>query len=223
MNGLRIGAFTPCYRGQVNIEHAYALLRDMAWALGAGHAYSPFRSSGCSIERARNWAVVQSLRCEHDLLLMMDADVATVSPVSGLERLVGAWRRTRAAVVGAVVMLRGGARANVVADPQTGHMLRDDGIEVGTGLMLVDVRQVARIAPPWFRTRYSDDGTQVVASEDIAFCRLVRARGLRVEIEETLETQHLDEVGMLYSPPAAEMLAEDDARQAVAHGTGTTP
>jgi hypothetical protein len=193
---VRIGVFTPCYRGTVRIEQSYSLVRDVAWGMRVGHDVMPFHMAGCSIERARNYAVAHALERECDLLLMQDADVYVAGGESGLERLVGRWEETRAAVVAAAVPSRRGDFLN--CDPQNEIGVFEG--DVGTGLMLVDVRQVGE--GPWFRYHYSEDGSLVVCGEDIAFCRLMRKRGRRVIVDSTIPTGHVDEAHLLHNPGA---------------------
>lgn len=191
---LAIAYYVPCYRGQLRVETAYTMVRDALWAQSQGHEIQPFHRSTCSIDAARNYGLGVAIRADADLLLMIDADVYVQPPASGLALLVARWRETGAACIGAAVPSR---RGGLNCDPPRGS----DGAPVfpgvvGTGLMLIDVRQVRSISPPWFTTTLTPDGERVQTGEDIAFCQLAQRRGLTVLVDSTVPTGHMDEVGL---------------------------
>jgi hypothetical protein len=196
---VRIGHFTPAYRSTVHVEHSFSTLRDFAWCVENGHEMVPFYVAGFSVERARNFALRQAINFDCDLLLMCDADVFAESALASLVRT---WEtngrhallapldvRERPAVVGAAVPTR--RRGVMNCEPyQPGKIC--EGV-VGTGLMLIDVKQVKKLSAPWFRVELSGDGTEVACGEDIYFCRRVREAGMRVLVDATIPTRHVDE------------------------------
>lgn len=154
------------------------------WARTAGVEVGTLDAHNLHIDEARNRALVDAMRFECDSILMMDADVGVDRPHENvaLRHLMERMDETGAAVVGSVVLRRTGT-PNVF----------DEGHSVGTGLMLIDLRQVARIDPPWFQRRVSPDGTETVCTGDIAFCRLVRSKGMHVVVDDALPTIHVGE------------------------------
>jgi hypothetical protein len=196
---MRIGLFVPCYRGQVRLEHMRAHSRNREWAIMNDHEVGDLDAQTCHIDVSRNAAVALARSYECDRLLMMDADVGVPVSHCGLAHLMRLMDEASAAVVGSVVLRRTGA-VNVF----------DDGRSVGTGLILLDIRQLARFEPPWFQPRYTPDGSDLAASGDIAFCRLVRARGMRVVVDDALPTVHVGEALHQFSSPAAVMPGSRD-------------
>ena len=178
----------PCYRSTLHIEAAYSIVRDAVWATRAGHEIQPYYRAGWSVERARNHALKTAIANGFDVLLMQDADVFAVG---GLEHLVQRWEEcARPAVLGAAVPLRRNAAMN--CEPyRPGEVF--EGV-VGAGMILIDVAQLAHVPPPWFTVTFAPDGSEVETGEDIAFCRLVRASGLRVMIDANIVTGHADEI-----------------------------
>lgn len=189
---MRIGLFVPAYRGSVRLEHMRTHTRSREWALSEGHEVGDIDTQMCHIDQARNYATKTALEYDCDRLLMMDADVGVEYPSNALGHLMSVMDETAAAVVGAVVLRRTGT-PNVFDQDQS----------VGTGLILIDLRQIVRIDPPWFQPRYSADGSEAVCTGDIAFCRLVRARGMCVVVDSTLPTIHVGEQLHKFSAPAA--------------------
>jgi hypothetical protein len=192
---LSIAHFMPCYRGPLQIEAAYGLVRDAAWAGMNGHDFAPFYRASFSVECARNYAVEHAAA---DLLLMQDADVYA-SDVSALGLLVERWQETGAAVIGAAVATRRRDLLVANCEPYVPNACVE-GV-VGTGLMLIDLRQVRALPAPWFRVEYNATGSEVVVGEDIGFCRRVRAAGLRVLVDSTFRTVHIDERELVLGAP----------------------
>lgn len=192
---MRIGWFCPAYRSTVRIETAYTLVRDALWCEANGHELLPYYRANCVIDAARNYALRTAIDSDLDLLVMVDADVYALAYEGAVAHLLAAWQRNlEPAVVGApVVTRREGAALNVTADG-----------DVGTGLMLIDVRQLRQLAGPWFVTQLDDQG-EVALGEDLAFCRRVRDSGLRVVVATEVETGHVGDQHLRFSPSAAAM------------------
>lgn len=203
---MRIGHFIPAYRSQLHVQAAYSVVRDMAWARDAGHLLVPFFADMQPVTRARNWAVGFAREHSCDLLLMQDADVWAIG-VSALGALYKSMARTEASAAGAMVMCR--SRRTMNCEPARPGEIYDG--EVGTGLLLVDLRRVS-LPEPWFRTEVSADGRGVVVGEDIGFCRAVVAAGGRVVVDGTIPTAHADQEPLVFQPPVAANRAGDDHR-----------
>jgi hypothetical protein len=189
---MKIGHFIPAYRETLAIQTAHGAIRDALWAQDNGHELLPFSWSVTGIDRARNKAIKDALSMECDLLYTCDNDVFARPPVSGLASLFAAWEREdRPAVVGAAVITRTHA-LNVNAQG-----------DVGAAMLLIDLKQIATINPPYFVTLLSDDGTELACGEDFAFCRLLRANDLRVVLDTTTPTGHVAEQRLYFQPPEA--------------------
>lgn len=161
--------------------------RDAIVCSERGWRHIPFCIDAHGIDRVRNTGVRIAYENAADLLLMQDADTFALQPAFGsLESLHATMSKHDAAVVGAVVCVRNGQRMN--AEPARPREAYEG--EVGTGLMLIDLRKLAELPRPWFRTIIGPDGEQVKESEDIAFCRLLKRKGYRVIVDYTFPTGH---------------------------------
>lgn len=185
---MRVGIFTPCYREMVHIGQSYMLARLCVSLAQAGMRPDPFYRASACLDASRNWAVNEARRRECHVLLMVDADVFTTEPTFLADMIDSI--KTGAAVCGAVVSTRGG-KENATADD-----------EVGTGLMLIDLRKLTDLPMPWFRTELNESG-EVAIGEDINFCRRVTAHGRRVVALRSFPTTHVGEQHFQFSPAAA--------------------
>lgn len=192
---MRVGIFTPAYREQVHVGHAYMLARLCVSLATAGMRPDPFYRASACLDASRNWAVNEARRRGCHVLLMVDADVFTTD-ASFLADMLDEIK-DGAAVAGAVVSTRGG-RENATTDG-----------EVGTGMMLIDLRKLESLPHPWFRTELDARG-ETAAGEDVAFCRRVMAHGRRVAIVRSFPTTHVGEQHFKFSPAAAVTAAPRD-------------
>lgn len=192
---MKVGIFTPCYREQVHIGTAYMLARLCVSLVGAGMRPDPFYRASACLDASRNWAVNEARARECHVLLMVDADVFTTEPTFLADMLDEI--KAGAAVCGAAVMTRDG-RENTAGDGS-----------VGTGLMLIDLRKLADLPQPWFRTELDERG-ETRTGEDIAFCRRVTAHGRRVATLRSFQTSHVGESHFQFSPAAAVTAAPRD-------------
>jgi hypothetical protein len=198
---VRIGYFIPAYRQDCHIEVAMDLARGVSW-LGTtdyhGAQVVPFWVDATGIARARNLAVDIAYKHEFDALVMQDADCFTPGPTSTLEQLFTSLMVENAAVVGAAIAIRNGAGMN--CDPaEPGALYEGD---VGTGLMMIDLRRLRALPRPWFVHRDTPDGLTVARSEDIYFCQHVRAHGHRALVDYTFPTGHASTGVVGTAPPA---------------------
>jgi hypothetical protein len=184
---VKVAHLLPAYRGTVHAEVAIGMSRDAIVCAERGWKHAPFLIDAHGVDRVRNMGVRFAYENECDLLLMQDADTFSLRPVFGsLEPLYRTMDKHNAAAVGAAVVVRNGERMNVEpAKPGESY----EG-EVGTGLMLIDLRKLRDLPRPWFRTLVKTDGETVHESEDIYFCRHLKAHGHKVIVDYTFPTGH---------------------------------
>lgn len=211
----------PAYRGRLHALVAQGMARDAHWCARSGWSYTSAYINLGQLDVARNNMVRAARDAGCDLLLMQDEDVFGADDVGVLERLVGTMQRTQAAVVGAVCRARDGKHVNccVGASRQTG--LPPDGAvtfegRVGTGAMLVNLRDLAAKPMPWFRFINSPDGLALAVGEDFGFCDDVRAAGHRVIVDAGIRTVHAEELSLVFEPrreQPAEQLSRQERRR----------
>ena len=201
---MRVVLFAPAYRGLVRVEHMETHRWNCEWARDAGVEIGTIYTHNLHIDESRNAALKMAQEHAADRIYMMDADCGVHRPHENvaLAHLMRVMDETGAAAVGSVVLRRDG-QPNVF----------DDGQSVGTGIMLVDLRQLAKVSPQpiWFQRRVSADGSETACTGDIAFCRLLRARGLRVVVDDQLPTIHVGEAVHQFSSPAAVMPGSEES------------
>jgi hypothetical protein len=185
---VRIGHYLPAYRQSVHVQVALAMAREASWCAGAGHVHVPFFTDINGIARARNIAVATAMKAGCDVLLMQDSDTFALPEhnYSAIERLLATMIEHDAAVVGAPYPVRNGE--TMCCEPaRPGEVYPG---EVGTGLMLIDLRKLADLPRPWFRFVEADDGSTVTCGEDIYFCRLAKSAGYKVLVDYTIPVGH---------------------------------
>lgn len=141
------------------------------------------------IARSRNRLVKIARDQGARLLLTCDSDTFPLPPTGGLGAMWEAMHENRAAVVGAAVPVRNGAKMN--CEPARPGEIYEG--EVGTGYMLIDLFKLRDLETPWFVHRDTQDGLDVECGEDIYFCRKVRAAGHRVLVHFRLPMGHADQ------------------------------
>lgn len=212
---MKIGHFIPAYREVVRAQVAFNMLENLASlkaqeeAYGGHIEYYPWYRSSCHIVRSRNAALRTAIDRDYDFLLMQDSDCfLRMGHGGGLTHLLRTIGETSAAAVGAVFVCRDQGRVNC-SPARPGRVYEG---EVGTGLMLIDVRQAAAVEPPWFVLQLDETGEVVELSEDIYFCRRLRESGKRVVVDYTLPTGHVHETPLWCLPAnlAAEGAISDD-------------
>lgn len=188
MSTLRIGHYVPAYRQSVHVEVAMSLAREASWCAEAGHVHVPFYTDINGIARARNVAVSTAVRAKCDVLLMQDADTFALPEhgYSAIERLLATMLEHEAAIVGAPYPMRNGSV--MCCEPARPGEVYEG--EMGTGLILIDLRRLADLPRPWFSFAETPDGERVTCGEDIGFCRLAKAAGHKVLVDYTIPTGH---------------------------------
>ncbi len=186
----------PSGRGEMTTAAAESYGHVVAFCARNGIEHTMLRPENCFVEDSRNQAVQTAIKSGFDLLLMQDPDVAF-----GSQAFPQLWFRLKhegPAAVGAVVRRRGrSVRLNAAtAKPGCVHQ----HVEIGTALMLIDVKQLAEVDGPWFRRETNATGTRTIVGEDIAFCRKLKAAGLNVLADFTFSTEHRDEQWLSTNP-----------------------
>lgn len=177
----------PAYHGTLHAQVAVDMTRTTLVCAERGWKYVPICIDMHGIERVRNLGVKQAYELGADLLLMQDADTFSLPPAFGpLEPLYSSMERCDAAVVGAAVITRNGERMN--CEPAVPGRIYAG--EVGTGLMLIDLRKLRDLPQPWFVQDVASDGITLRVGEDIGFCRLVKSAGRVVVVDYSFNTGH---------------------------------
>jgi hypothetical protein len=184
---MNVAHLVPAYRGTVHAKVAIGMSRDAIVCSERRWKHMPFLIDAHGIERVRNMGVRIAYENKADLLLMQDADTFALEPAFGaLEPLFTTMEKHGAAAVGAAVVTRNGDRMN--AEPaRPGESYEG---EVGTGIMLINLAKLHDLPRPWFRTLIAPDGEVVQQSEDIFFCRQLKAYGHKVIVDYTFQTGH---------------------------------
>lgn len=199
-----VGHFMPSY-GNPDPDAINTLVWCQAWCQSNDHTWDFMSTGKQPIDCNRNSAIRWSLKREHDLLLMQDAD-CYVDPEAGplLYRLQQTLVAHDAAVVSVALPCRHpgerGARANC-SPIQMGEVYK--ARTAGTGLMLLDMRRLRGMALPWFVMKRTADGCDIAVSEDVFFVRLAIKEGHRVMIDWTIPAFHSGTVALGNTPPEA--------------------
>ena len=184
-----IALAVPAYRQSINVRTAYAWAQDALTASALGWNPLLLWADTNGIARARNNIVKIARENNARLLLTCDSDTFPLQPDGGLASMWDVMQQERAAVVGAAVPIRNGAKMN--CEPaKPGEVY---GGEVGTGYMLIDLFKLRDLPTPWFVHKDTPDGTAVECGEDIYFCRRVREHGQRVVVNFRLPMGHADQ------------------------------
>jgi len=189
---VRIGHLVPAYGQRVHVQVALAFAREASWCEHAGHVHVPFFVDMIGVDRSRNTAVSLAIKAKCDFLLMQDADTYALPEhnYSAMSALLETMTAHDVAAVGAAVASRNRDRMN--CEPARPGEVYEG--EVGTGLMLIDLRKLADLPRPWFRYEVAADGETVQCGEDLYFCRRVKAAGHKVLVDYTIPTGHVASV-----------------------------
>lgn len=179
----------PAYRQQVHVRTAYGWAQDACTAMEFGWKPLLIYADNTGVARSRNTLVKMAEDGGARLLLMCDSDTFPLVQEGGLAAMWQAMTNTGAAVVGAAVVTRNGARVNCEPS-QPGDVYPG---EVGTGYMLIDLWKLRDLPRPWFVHADSADGLSVLCGEDIYFCRHAKAHGHGVFVHYALPMGHSDQ------------------------------
>lgn len=194
--------WTPPYDLRIYVHMGFQWLRDSFALMRAGHVLSYGFSASSDIARQRNMALELALKSDAEYMLMQDADVYVPEGVVVLP-LLEHLQTAGAAMAGVPVGLRRMTDTGEVI-PNVRPAQKDQPIfgavyeadRIGTGLILVDLAQIAEIAQdyqgPWFARTY-DDARQSVPDygEDIFFCEVLRAHGKSIIVDGTIRAVHV--------------------------------
>ena len=160
------------------------------------------------VDLARNQAIEQAREAGLDYLFMQDADTYADQPVS--PRLVDIARTEGAALAAAAYPLRRGNSEVGVYPLREGEVYEADF--AATGLMLVDLAAVARVAEkyegPWCMRAYSQRGDALNGGGDMYLCHVMREHGESVWVDTTVPTHHMRKETLSFRPSDGETQRE---------------
>lgn len=204
---IRILYFLPAYRSTMHPGVARQQSRDMVWASISGIHCDQGWEDRLGIDDVRNRVVEEARRRGYDYLYMQDAD--TYSNAIVLRPLIDVALEKDATVVAAACPLRRDTPTLSVFPSRPGEIY--EGQMAGTGMMLVNLRHIDRIAEeydgPWFERSYADKRrTTLRVGGDVFFCDLVRRHGGSVWINAQIPVTHayLDTDRLHFDPTAGE-------------------
>lgn len=185
----------PAYRQSVKVQLLPDALATFAECDRVGDQYGFHFVDIPHVARARNLIVRAALAGGVDLLLMQDADVYGTMEAPVYRYLRETLIETGAAAVGAAVAMRNVDRR---LNCRPAHVNDVYPGEVGTGIMLIDIRQLRDLPLPWFEYELTPDGTGCATGEDISFCRLLLSRGYKVIVDSRAPTTHVADLHIAY-------------------------
>jgi len=185
----------PAYRAQLLAHAACQMLVDAGALNREGIGYMPWWTDSSDLPRARNEALQKAVDEGFEYIAMQDSDIYCPAG-SPLKMLVETAQETGAALVGAICGLRRIRLEQVAPNVRPfrhGEVYRGD--RVGTGLVLIDARQVSQWAEtyhgPWFARTYHDERqTQLDFGEDFFFSAICHRMGGTIWIDGRVETIH---------------------------------
>ncbi len=215
---LRLGVGIPAYGGKVSMEHT-RMWMDFGHVLATSEARFTLTMFGtvdvCGIDRARNLLVKQAIMAGCDWLLMLDADTWVDDGAELLRMISDADRQDFMVVAGAVprrhadgtrelaVYRRASDDAEAPLVPLDDAELAldfannkpiDDIIQIaaaGTACMAIKMEHIAGLGGDYAFSFTAHE------SEDLSFCRRVRAVGGRIGCDRRVATRHLNRPSIL--------------------------
>ncbi len=182
---MRVLVAVPCF-DMVCADFAFSLARMLMHQKGSAEVLD---IRGSEIAWSRNRAVRVALDGDFTHLAFFDSDMHF--PANTLERLLGHGKP----VVGASYVRRC-EPWDLLGRPLVswGGGGLQEAQELPTGCLLINVSVLRRMAWPWFKFEYGSEYGERI-SEDIYFCRAVRALGIKVWCDTDL-TRELGHVGV---------------------------
>ncbi len=190
---MRIGHFTPSYT-PITPGHIAQLLREEATIHDRlGFEYQWWSEECSDICVVRNRALARAIDEGLDYLCMQDSDIFSKSSLGAIAPMLSTAKETGAAMVAAICGLRREPIRSNVEPSRPGEVY--EAIKVGTGLVLIDCRQVAAAIEAdntdrCFDKLYNEDGTAIEVGEDIWFSRWLRNQGLTIFVDGRVPTTH---------------------------------
>ena len=200
-----IGYFMPALHDEGSMRAAATARECLVWSIRNDHTWEEQVRDCYPLDVARNRAVEWSLERGHDLLIQQDNDCfvdEASNPGPLVYRLLTTMREHDAAVVSLALPCRipnsnGNARPNCYpAKPGETY----EAETAGAGILLIDMKKLASLPQPWFRTVVSDDGLEVIEDEGIFFFKKVIAAGHKVIIDWTIPACHGVKTAMTNQP-----------------------
>lgn len=190
---MKIRHFTPSYTPITPGQVAQILREEDTLHSRLKYDYE-WSSEECSdIVVIRNRALKHAIESGCDYLCMQDSDIFSKSSVGAIAPMLETARTTGAAMVAAICGLRRQPIRSNVEPSKPGEVYEAE--KAGTGLVLIDCKQIADKTNPdvparWFDKEYSKDGTEVSVGEDIWFCKWLKARDLTLYVDGRVPTTH---------------------------------
>lgn len=186
---MRIGHFVPSYRPICDGLSAQLVREYSTLAHRLGYDYRYWAEETSDIVILRNCALRQAIEWDCDYLCMQDSDIWSKSSVGAIALMLETARRYGAAMVAAICGLRRQPPAPNVQPYKPGEVYRAE--KAGTGLVLIDCKQVAELPQrQWFGRAYGDYGCTTELGEDIWFSKELVAAGLSIYADGRVPTTH---------------------------------
>lgn len=183
-----IGHFTPSYT-PISPGQTAQILREESVLHGRlGYDYRWWSEECSDIVMLRNRALAQAIEMGCDYLCMQDSDIQSRSNMGAIVLMLETARSTGAAMVAAICGLRRKPVCANVEPCRPGEVYEAE--KAGTGLVLIDCKQVAGIKERWFDKSYTDDGTAIDVGEDIWFCQVLKRNGMSLYVDGRVPTTH---------------------------------
>lgn len=201
-DGRTVNGKTICIHvmGYAQLERCSMLTMafEFAYQIAQGNKPLPEIRKKQFIDVNRNSSVKKAIELGADYLLQIDADNGCpygVSPVDQLSRVVEANPKCVAAFgVYYRVNLNDPDDRTFLATSQRDDRklvpMTDWPSEGGAGMLLIDVKKIAKLDPPWFSAIRSEDGCEIEMSEDVYFARYLQANGLECRAAFTFPVIH---------------------------------
>lgn len=184
-----IGHFTPSYTPITQGQVAQILREENMLNGRLDYDYRWWSEELSDIVAIRNRALKAAIDMGCDFLCMQDSDIYSKSNVGAIALMLATARETGAAMVAAICGLR---REPVTANVYPCHAGKVyEAEKAGTGLVLIDCEQAAKLEGRAFDKTYNKDGTAIEIGEDIWFCRQLRDAGMKIYVDGRVPTTHI--------------------------------
>lgn len=185
---MRIGHFIPSYRPMCDGLSGQLLREQDTLAHRLGYDYRWWAEETSDIVVLRNRALKDAILQECDYLCMQDSDIWSKASVGAIAFLLETARKHDAALVAAICGLRRIPACANVSPCHFGEVYEAD--KVGTGLVLIDCKQAAKLGGMRFGRKYNEDGTEILVGEDIWFSHRLAEAGMKIYVDGRVPTTH---------------------------------
>lgn len=198
----RVGYYVPAYGRSLDpAVWMQGVLEGMA-AVHLGYKLVPLWEDVNGVDLARNRVLQESRAAKLDYLFMQDADTAADGKAV-IPRVLEIAESHGAAVVAVGYPLRRKTPTLSLTPAKEGDVYECEG--AGTGLMLVDIAAVNRVAMfhegAWFERSHADSRRAYLdEGGDVHFCRVMREHGEKVWADAALPTLHVHKQPIEFNP-----------------------